>query len=437
MSIVRNIVINFGSKILNLALGICLSIISARLLGPEGLGHIAFWGLIPAMLITFSDIGYDLSIVYRFSNNNNEEYKLIILNTFNVIFIFLSVLALIILLVFKKHIFDYNTSTLIIIMIAIMYYINLTQNTLVAYFKSREDYYTPNKMLTISKIILLAISIMLLIFAGEIDYTSVYYIAIVAINSVICVYYYSVNVGFKLVKPKLSMLKPYYSYGFRIYFGAIAGFLILRLDMLMLKYMGTTEELGIYSIAVRLAEMLLLVSAASMVTMPGIIKGEVSKEKIAQIIRYLLFITIMLSIAIAMLAQYLIVPLYGVEYKAVILLMQILLIGISIKSMNYAISPYIMGKGKPEYDSYLGVGIGILNVLLNIVLIPRYGPIGAAVATTISYVAGSITYLIIFMKLTELGIWTCILISRKDFSYLISIFSKQLTLMKNSINSVG
>ena len=90
-----------------------------------------------------------------------------------------------------------------------------------------------------------------------------------------------------------------------------------------------------------------------------------------------------------------------------------------------------------ENTAILPLSFGDINVLLNIVLIPRYGPIGAAVATTISYVAGSITYLIIFMKLTELGIWTCILISRKDFSYLISIFSKQLTLMKNSINSVG
>jgi len=66
------------------------------------------------------------------------------------------------------------------------------------------------------------------------------------------------------------------------------------------------------------------------------------------------------------------------------------------------LSTYFRGTGKPEVNTFVNFVILIINISLNLLLIPKIGVKGAAIASAISY---SLTYMIyLFLYKREFGI---------------------------------
>ena len=59
----------------------------------------------------------------------------------------------------------------------------------------------------------------------------------------------------------------------------------------------------------------------------------------------------------------------------------------------------LLATGNQKFILISASSDALFNVVLNLILIPKYGIIGASIATTISYIAGRITCYILFKEI--------------------------------------
>lgn len=163
-----------------------------------------------------------------------------------------------------------------------------------------------------------------------------------------------------------------------------------RIDQVMLGSMVGDEAVGIYAVAVRLSE--------SWIFIPGIIATsffpamlnarknnyELYLERTQHLLNLMALLGVVVAIVTSVLASPIVNLIFGEHYNesSIILVIHIwsmLFYSISIISFRYFIS-----EGLQIYSFYRAIAGLILNIVLNYFLIPLYGAVGAAIATVIS-----------------------------------------------------
>jgi O-antigen/teichoic acid export membrane protein len=73
--------------------------------------------------------------------------------------------------------------------------------------------------------------------------------------------------------------------------------------------------------------------------------------------------------------------------------------------------------GKPQIAIYAFMPALVINFVLNLFLIPRYGGIGASWATNVSYAVGSIIFLIVYAKMVKMPVQEIFRYRKSDFYF--------------------
>jgi len=85
----------------------------------------------------------------------------------------------------------------------------------------------------------------------------------------------------------------------------------------------------------------------------------------------------------------------------------------------------LAGKGKPWIAMKAMIPSLIINIILNIITIPKYGANGAAFSSTISYSLAAILFLQLYSRETQMPLKTILNFSFKDFEPLINLVKKK------------
>jgi O-antigen/teichoic acid export membrane protein len=181
-----------------------------------------------------------------------------------------------------------------------------------------------------------------------------------------------------------------YSYPFiLISLGFIA---LTEIDTMMLGILSTAEQVGVYSVAKQFVQKLPHLSLAiAMGTMPVFagLNGsnkELMRKRLMNILKinsgiYLVIIAFLLAFA-----PFVISMLFGKEYAAAALSLQILTIYLFCYATSIILSGFLDYTGRANKRALnMTLAIGA-NIILNIVLIPKYGAAGASAATSISFI---------------------------------------------------
>jgi PST family polysaccharide transporter len=175
--------------------------------------------------------------------------------------------------------------------------------------------------------------------------------------------------------------------------GALA-VVYLKIDIVMLGQMKGIETVGIYSTAARISEIWYFIPVAISVSVfPALIKGRdlgtrVYRRRLQQLYDFLVWIALLLAVALTFIAGPLIRLLYGEPYAGAGPILAIHIWAGIFVFMREAFVRWLTNEGLLHYFLITnGVG-AVLNVVLNLFLIPAHGGVGAAVATVISYGAG-------------------------------------------------
>jgi O-antigen/teichoic acid export membrane protein len=203
-------------------------------------------------------------------------------------------------------------------------------------------------------------------------------------------------------------LAPLIAYGLQVYLGRVFLMLSQRIDSFILYGFLGEEGLGYYSIAASFAEQLWMIPMAFSLVMLTTIAALPVEQKQAttlQTSQVLTLLEVLAALAIGFASLYLIPWLYGEVFRPAILPLILVLPGVVAFSSYYVIEPFFLSLGRPEIPLRIAFWGALSNLVLSLALISWLGLIGAALAYTLSYAAQLLLALYKFAGLSGAPFW--------------------------------
>jgi len=186
---------------------------------------------------------------------------------------------------------------------------------------------------------------------------------------------------------------------------SLAGFVYTRTDILMLGKMAPPADVAAYSASRALTSMVIMVSAAAnMVLMPVISRAWSENRRhdlLKKTMKALLYVQLIQLPVVAVLTlapKWTIDTVYQGRYTENWPILAILGALSIVKPFGSLFSTAGSAMGKPQYSFWSVLISAVVNVGLNIILIPRMGGVGAAWATAAAVIAGAVAVVILTMK---------------------------------------
>lgn len=173
----------------------------------------------------------------------------------------------------------------------------------------------------------------------------------------------------------------------------LANFLLQVLgwtDMIMLGIIGTTGEVGIYSVAMKIAiSVTIIAMSVSVIATPkfGELFGRRDLDQLRNVIRYstrLIFWATLPVILVILLVPSFILGIFGPEFRAGIFALKIITLAQFISSISGPVGHILQMTGKELVFQNIMILSSLVNIGLNLLLIPVYGFNGAALASLVS-----------------------------------------------------
>lgn len=169
-----------------------------------------------------------------------------------------------------------------------------------------------------------------------------------------------------------------------------------RLDHILLFKIKGPVELGLYSMVVKLSESFLIVPLAiagsvfPLMAKYSVVCPESFKKIYSLTFKYLSALFVPVVIMVIFFSGYIIKILFGAAFVSSGTALNILIVAEIFASFGIINNSILVAAGKQRFDPVFTGVSAIVNVALNLFLIPRYGFIGAAIAALISYGAGPV-----------------------------------------------
>lgn len=201
-----------------------------------------------------------------------------------------------------------------------------------------------------------------------------------------------------------SLIKKLMKFAIFSLFANEFALIVSTADILSISYLlKSSTSVAYYFVAVSLMRSFRLIpSAITQTALPYISERSTSNNKVRKMYYALLKKMAILMFFVILILYFiggpLIVILFGKDYAHSIPLLKVLLIGLFFWSLGNVGGVTLLARGRPDLNFYTVVIEGIINIVLNILLIKRYGIIGAAVSTSFTYFLRFIINLILCRK---------------------------------------
>lgn len=196
-----------------------------------------------------------------------------------------------------------------------------------------------------------------------------------------------------------------FTYGRKAHLSNILTFLTYKADIFLINLFMSPAAAGIYVVAVNIAERLWMLSeAVSTVILPRLSQlssHDLKRNALTPLVcRWVFAVTFGGAVAVASVSYWLVLILFGPEYLGAVVAFLALLPGIIALSGSRILANDISARGRPDLTVNVAVITLLANLFGNALLIPLFGILGAAIATTISYLANLAVWLVIYRRLS-------------------------------------
>ena len=403
--------INFLFYALNIVVVYLLSIFISKIYGPEVYGRFAIIKSLIIILIIFSTLGLNTLSIKLSANEdyfNNGLFKSDFITKSYLIILFSTII--ISLLIFFNNQFLANTAFQDNLLKDYFYFFPLVllAATLLNY---NSNLFKGQGRVTLFAVISSFLSNIILLFAIYIFYKfysgAEFYIVISLVLSYILVcllsFLYVFPIKWDTIVTKVSTKNLLLS-SYPMMISASMIYLIFSVDTIMLGIMETTENVGVYRIVSQIASIIsVFIIVLGTVVGPKISKlysnndiGEF-KELIQNSSKILFYISIPILILILLFGHQ-ILEFFGSSYEKGYTSLIILSVGQFLFVITGFVDIILNMTGHQKIFGRITVFTAVLNVTLNLILIPKYGINGAAMATGFSIVLNNAIGLIYIKK---------------------------------------
>lgn len=198
------------------------------------------------------------------------------------------------------------------------------------------------------------------------------------------------HVSFRHFSRVWRLSKIVYSKSIYFFFSMLIIQAHYRVDQIMISKIAGSDELGIYSAAYKLVEQLLMIPAIiSAVLLPQMALNrknrELTKNRLSMIYGTTMLASIGVAVPLMLMADPLIRLAFGAEFSAAGGVLFYLMLGVPFLFLANMSGLYFTVFGQERQAFIRNVAGLAVNVALNLFMIPRYGAIGAALSTVVSY----------------------------------------------------
>lgn len=387
--IIRNVFWAVTGKVVTLLGSLLVGIFVARYLGPDQYGLMSYVVSYVSIFQVLATFGMDNIEIREESKSPDAKDKLI--GTAFAIKISLATIAML-LVAITAWIFEADTFTTWMI---ILYSISMIANS----FGVIRNYFTSlvwNEYIVKTEItrtfIGAAIKIGLLLLHAPL----VWFIAATLFDTILIAGGYVVSYRTKIDsirnwKFDKEIAKYMITQSFPLAISLSAVLIYHRLDQIMVGKMLTNTELGYYSVACKFTELVMFIPTILTQTITPILvrihktNFNEYREKTQLFVNITVWVCILMSIIVALCSHIIIICTFGTQYLPAVVILQVLAFKTVGDALSSTAGNMIIIEGKQKYAWIRSVTACFVCVGLNLLFIPRWGTIGTAIASILTY----------------------------------------------------
>ncbi len=413
MSIKKNISFIFGSQVINTIIGFISSIFITRILGPAGRGENTIFTNSIAFAVLFFGFSINSTIVYFINSGKAKAGEL--LSTTIVLIISSTILVF-----GTLNLLEYLGALHLALPASIqtkqykliftgIYFTSLLNGVLLAYLSTFKKF----KEIGIygMALQLLPAGIYFLMYFNIISYNHInpfktiviitFFVAIVSMIAIVILFtkLLPVRPAKKLIP--ISLIRQFVFFSSMAYIGNIATFFNYKLDFWVIDAYWGKSDLGIYSLAAQLSQLLWILPQAVASVLYSYASSSSQEEAInytVQLKQLSFYATIVFGLAGLVLAYFFISVLYGNEFAGAFHLMTIFVIGVIPFSITTVLASFFAARGNFKISFIVSLIIFLFSSVLYFTLIPQLGLVGGAISSAIAYLSATVIIEMWFCK---------------------------------------
>ena len=396
----------FVGLVLQLGLGFLARVVIARLLGRVDYGGIALGVTLLNTGAILVVVGFDTGISRFLPRYDDAERRRgVLVSAFQLIVPLSVVVGLAAALLagsIAEHAFHNPSLTPVVrvfaLTIPLAALVRLTVGSVRGMKQSVPRVYIQNLGLPLSRFALIAIALLLGYRAVGVAWA---YAGAYVVATLLSLFYLSRHTPLFSQQPAPSMHRDLLAFSAPIVVTTTMNTVFQNIDVFILGYFVSTGDVGIYTVAYPLASLLTtMLMAFGFVFMPTISELDASdsvaemRQTYGLVSKWTFLTTLPLFLVVGSFPALLIQSTFGSEFTAGGLALAILAVGFFTQGAIGPCGDTLTAMGRTRLVMYDNLSVAIVNVVLNLILIPRYSYVGAAVATTIGFMLMNALYLI-------------------------------------------
>jgi len=388
----------FASSVVVLVLHFFQKPLLARYLGPDGLGLFSMAIMLAAIIELIAAFGFDSALIkyvaeYKGKEQKDKVYSVVSSAFFTIII--LGVITSLALLIFSNtfaSIFNMPSLSLLLKIYALAFPFSLAYGIIISFFNGLREmkYYAFIGILRASLALAFILALLIIGLGVEGAILGTVFAIIVTVSGAMVLMKRFVHFTFSDYKKNTKMLA---SFGSRLVGANMIGQIYYYVDTLMIGYFLTSTDVGYYAVAISLSRFFWLVPRAmATVAYPAISEywakdnHQAINKLVDKATKYSACILVFAGMSVIFFAEDIITFLFTPEFLPAVLPLTILIIGTVTSGILRSIGGIFASVGKVNLVLKISAIGAVGDIILNIALIPIYGIIGAATATTASYV---------------------------------------------------
>lgn len=395
------------AKVIGVALGLILSILTSRYFGPELKGVVSVISNDITLYASF--LGLGIYIAYPFFKKQEGDIYNKFINNISSLYLIYQLIAVAVSVVAVI----YKTNILSIIAIALLpisvYVKQLNYIVLIEYPRRRNS-----NAIFISTAEILVVILCIFFLSPNRNVAILYVCSLQFVNLILS--FINLRIKPTSIRFDVSQLGKYIKFGYIQMFILICMEINYSIDIQMMKHYDnvTLADIGIYGVGVALAQKIWLIpDAMKDILLSKLVKGKKESE-VARVIRVNVLITIIFIILLAIIGKPVILLLYGRAFEQAYLVLLLMMLGIVGMIYYKMIYSYNVSQGKRLINLYLLGGTAVIHTISNFMAIPMFGMWGALVSTIIAYNVCGLAFMVYFHKVSGTPYKLMIFVQKQD-----------------------
>jgi O-antigen/teichoic acid export membrane protein len=375
------------SNILGKILRAIIIIYVARVLGAESWGIFSYALTIASTLTIIMDFGTNPIVLRELSKEKNDDISKKLLNTAFVLKLILLILGILIIIFFVPKVIKIKEAVSLLPLAAFVLAFDILRDFTFTISRAKQMMEKEAFLFTLTNLAIVIFGFIFLKISPNIYSFALAYVFGTGFGTLITLFYFRKYFeGFyKYFSPNLIKTILFSAWPFAL--SGILSMFLTNTDILIIGWFKSASDVGIYSAALRIIQLLYIIPGILTLSLLPVFSNLAYKdnEKFRKILeqgmKILFLIALPLTIGGLTLSYPIMKFVFGNEYIPGASSFAVLALTIAVDFNAVILMNAIFAYNKQKYLSiYTGIG-AFLNVLLDLILIPRFGILGSAWAT--------------------------------------------------------